>query len=419
MTGLRKTVFGILAAMSLILLVTCGMLPGNLEDGVISLSVGGGGGSRALEVKEYDVESLDLEIYGPDPEDPGTEILIWDEHWAAPDPETYLIQGIGPGAYRIVVTHNGVNGDENLSVTEEAEFGVAAMRITRISVIPGMLGVLEVDGTADPVDLSGHWTVTWELVNDTIVTPLYLDLLQTGDEVEFSYGVTGTLAGDNLYYTDAFIPDLFCYGNLDATVAPDGNSFSGPFSLLGSPGGAPVVHPEFPEWGEFTGVSIYERTDPELFGALTLSGTVDWGERDDYGTPIIMGSTLMDYATTDDAMAFFSIENEDGMVWDALDISVTDMENDTDIMLFLGFEPNLAVGDFSVSTLGPPASPNAWIDGLYLVGGSGTDEGQFFIDGTLSITYWDGSRVSGYLIPDGESEHLMDFDIPIAPISPW
>ena len=417
MNGRRKMFFGFFAAFGLIMLYACSLLPGNLEDGVIALNVGTSGQFRAIEVKDYDVESLDLEILAPDPDNPGEEISVWSEHWLAPDPQRYVVQGIGAGTYRIVVTHNGVNGDETLSVTEDANFSVAAMKITTINVVPGLLGVLNVEGDeTDPVDLTGPWTLTWNLVNGTVVHPMYITLIQNDEIVDFDFGASGTILGNNLSVDNAFIEDLYSYFSWDAIVNSTGDVVEGPFALLDDIDGTPITHPEFPEWGPFEGDMTLVRTDPALLGQFTIDGFVDWEEWDwESEPPVLMdsGSELIRFSSTK-AMASFGSSDEGP--YENLDIGAGDP--DTVVSVWFSFQQTLEEGSYPVSSSGLP-EPFAWLGMRYFVDGVGFDEAGVALEGVVNITMWDDTRVVGEVVRTGDIEPLMTFDVPIAPSPVW
>ena len=261
MSGIRNVLFGTLTVLGLIMLTTCSLLPGDLEDGIIAIKVGVPHDSRALEVKEYDVESLDIAIYGPDGE------LLTDHqfHWTPPGSETYWVKGIGEGQYRVVVTHNGVNGDENLSLVEEDVFNVAVMKITTISIIPGLLSMVEVEGPEE-IDVTGYWTATW--ISDAFggeeepLTPLYIYMLQDGSNVLMPFGWSGTLIGNIL----TFGGDLDDMGLFEGTATVDGDFISGDFTLTGEDEyGVPFV---------IDGLQTMVPTPEEYFGSLEITGTV-------------------------------------------------------------------------------------------------------------------------------------------------
>ncbi|MCK5250537.1 MAG: hypothetical protein KAJ98_11265 [Spirochaetaceae bacterium] len=161
----RRFVFAGLSVIILVLLFSCSFSPGNpAEDRIITLNVGGSSMARLLGVTEYDVMSLDIEVYDPDGE------LLWNTEWLADEgPQTYQLQVGKLGVHEIVVVHHGIYGDESVSAEESILFTIASMIITVIDITPGAIGVIHVAGGGTIVDecpIVGTWegivTMTWE-----------------------------------------------------------------------------------------------------------------------------------------------------------------------------------------------------------------------------------------------------------------
>jgi hypothetical protein len=187
----------IAAAVCFALISSCSVIPnGTAADRVIFLTIGDSGGSRLVEVAEYDVTSLDVEIFDPDGE------LLWSTEWLAENgPQTYQIQVEQPGDHEIVLVHHGMNGEEDISATESAVFSIAGMMITVINVTPGAIGVLNISGgvVEDQCPLVGTWEGTinvvmeeyneWGEVIETyeIAALVHMEFHEDGTAVMFTY----------------------------------------------------------------------------------------------------------------------------------------------------------------------------------------------------------------------------------------
>ncbi|MCK5249358.1 MAG: hypothetical protein KAJ98_05295, partial [Spirochaetaceae bacterium] len=101
----RRLILSVPAVLLLIMLFSCSYAPGDVTgDRVIAVSIGGGSTSRLIKVEEYDVTSVDVEIFGPGgPLEP----IFWMPAYGA---QTYYIQAQDLGEHEIIVTHTS---DEN------------------------------------------------------------------------------------------------------------------------------------------------------------------------------------------------------------------------------------------------------------------------------------------------------------------
>ncbi len=392
MNGIRKVLYLTLAGLGLIVLVACSLLPGNLKDGVIAISVGIPRDSRALEVREYDVESLDIAIYGPD----GLLLTEHLYHWTPPDSEVYWVKGIGEGTYRVVVTHNGVNGDETLSLTEEDTFEVAVMKVTSINIIPGLLTMVDVEGVED-LDITGYWTSAWTFESDFEFSPLYTYLRQSDTAISAAHGFSGELIDETMVLR-GYLP----WGELvDTSVYTDGE-FTGDFVIVDDDGN--VVFDE--NLGILQGTTRTVRTDPALFGDLTIAGDVGIYNEDLEEVEIVSIDFVSPYA-----LAF-----DDGEGWLGFSYFDDDVGNDVnvDIVLEAG---TWDVGDFTL-TEDSAVSPRGYMSFSY--GADGIEIGMHVSsDGMVHIDRIDDSSVAGTITVAGESDFTIVFDIPFAPPMPW
>ena len=136
------------------------------DDGrYIKLIIGRPITSKAITVTEYDVTGMTIVVRDPD----GEVIQIID--WEAEDgPMSYLIPVQQQGEHKIFVTHIGEQNGEVVEVTESATFNIQAMVITVIEVIPGCIGLINIEGinpptavfTANPTSGSAPLTVSFD-----------------------------------------------------------------------------------------------------------------------------------------------------------------------------------------------------------------------------------------------------------------
>ncbi|MCK5735992.1 MAG: hypothetical protein KAH21_05910 [Spirochaetaceae bacterium] len=384
MADKRKILYGSAAVIILLFFSSCSLLPGGLEQGAIALKIGVPSGSRAIVLKEYDVESLDVTVTGP-----GGDILK-ELQWLPPDSIRCLIPGVGPGTYTITVTHNGVNGDSELSVTEEETFELKVMKITTVTVIPGLLASLFVENDQDdPIDLTGFWTASWNMPGMEI-TPLYTHLEQTGSEVLMPYGFSGTVVG-NTFINSGYIEGM---GDLAGTGVIEGDYISGPFEITD------------PYGNVIEGTSTMVRTDSAILGHMDVCGnTLD---------------TDMDFST-ESARAEVSVGESD---WAPSGYSQTLYIGYTTASTDIGFwiERDTASGPLGVGDFAFADGTEMIVHVRYLVDGAGFDEmnstGSLIFSGTLHISKWvDDVGFSGSITGSGLGGETLDviFDLPFSP----
>ncbi|UCF98849.1 MAG: hypothetical protein JSV89_04750 [Spirochaetaceae bacterium] len=115
----------------------------------IQLNINHPASAKAITVTEYDVTGLTVEVY-----DPNTA-LIQIIDWVPQDGSTSArIPVTDKGEYEIVVTHIGENNGEVVEAEESATFNIQAMVIAVIDIVPGCIGMIEVE----PGVQDGHST---------------------------------------------------------------------------------------------------------------------------------------------------------------------------------------------------------------------------------------------------------------------
>jgi hypothetical protein len=241
---------GSLTILALLLAFGCALLPredtGTGEGWFIKLQIKAPAGSKGITVTEFDVTGLKIQVWDPEGE------LLQTIDWAvAQGTKSYLVSVHQLGKYAIEVTHIGEREGQPVQATETAPFTLRAMKITVIDIVPGCIGVIDVEGGEPPVptDLTGYWDVLLTPTGGLTRPPHLMYLKQTGSELNGSGGLTGTIEGSTV---------TFVVGDdtLSATIAPDG-SFGGPYEL----------------WGE-TGTCVWRRSEL-TFGTFALSGLID------------------------------------------------------------------------------------------------------------------------------------------------
>jgi|GEM_PF-6285997 len=386
MADKRKILYGLAALIILIMFYSCSLLPGGLEQGAIALKIGVPSGSRAIVLKEYDVESLDVTVTGPEGE------ILKELQWLPPDSIRCLIPGVGPGTYTITVVHNGVNGDSELSVTEEETFELRAMKITTVSVVPGLLASLYVEGDQDdPIDLTGFWTATWDM-GGMVMTPLYTHLEQIGSDVFMPYGFTGTVVG-NTFIMSGYMYEM---GDFTGTAIIEGDYISGPFEITDS-GGNIVME----------GTSSMVPTDPAIFGHMDVSGNAL--------------DTEMDFST-EFSTAEVSVDESD---WAPSGESQTLYVGYTTARADIGFwiERDTAFGLLGVGDFDFADGTEMIVHVRYLVDGAGFDEmstmNTLIFSGTLHISEWvDDVGFTGWIEGSGSGEETLEVNVVDLPFSP-
>ncbi len=215
-----------LAALIMIFSFSCSLgIQGVSSDTGISLFIGSDVISRLLTVVEYDVTTLDIAIkHG--------ETVIYTFTW---DPsrgrQRIFIPILNVGNFDIDVTHNGVKDGEEISITETAKFRMDFGIITIIRIIPGMVGVVDIDPGEEPGGPCDDFIAAWSgevfvpdfsggdpyLVDmdfnvlDSVGIGMVSRIPGTGTiDENFSYKGTWTCAGEYItgLWTDAWSTEL-------------------------------------------------------------------------------------------------------------------------------------------------------------------------------------------------------------------
>jgi hypothetical protein len=141
MKVLTRLVLPVVIAALLLSFASCSLSSdGEAITGGITLSVGHN--PRAIYVSEYEVRELLIEVYDP-------EWYLVDAIWWHVDdpPLEHTVYVNGEGEYNVMVTHFGDSDGEPYEAQEGVMVPIYAGIITRITVVPGMIGVIE---TGDP-----------------------------------------------------------------------------------------------------------------------------------------------------------------------------------------------------------------------------------------------------------------------------
>jgi len=126
-----------LAVLALLLASGC-PLPGVV--GFIKLQVLAPAASRGIEVGDFKVTGLRIQVR--DPEEQLRDTVDWD---AEEGPRCYYIPVKRAGEHGIELTHFGERNGDMVEASESAVFDVRARKITVIEVVPGRIGVIRVE----------------------------------------------------------------------------------------------------------------------------------------------------------------------------------------------------------------------------------------------------------------------------------
>ncbi len=222
MTRIRRiSVVSGIAGLALFMLLGCGLQSSDRGGGpagngwYIRLNVLA---PRTVTVSEYQVTGLTIEVR--DPEDAVLQTITWN---AAEGPQSYVIPVERQGAHKVNVTHHGTANSETVEATESAAVNIEAMVITVIDIVPGSIGVINVEGGGQDCYISFKYDgapVTfkegfleagnvafaavesgWQYhdqgpVYDRTHIVAFLEGLSLSEEVHGNYGVEIVLIGD-------------------------------------------------------------------------------------------------------------------------------------------------------------------------------------------------------------------------------
>ena len=217
--------------------------------------------AKAIGVEEYDVTEVYVELF-----EEGETVPFHTVSWDAGDGAiSELIPVSGAGEYRIEVTHISENGGEPVEAMESATFTIQSMVITVIEVIPGCVGVIDVEPgeiiPEEPIDLTGYWLWYYSPgVGEQENGPILLYIQQTEEhDLLANIGINGFISDSTV---TLFMPD---YG-VEMVGTVSGDEIAGEFTMV-MPGD------DDPQVGSFRMNRATETNPP--FGHLELEGTVD------------------------------------------------------------------------------------------------------------------------------------------------
>jgi len=146
----------------------------------IELNIDPMSASKTINVAEYTVTELLIEVYDPE------EQLIQTIHWDAEDgQQTYRIPVDDEGQYEIQVTHKGEKNGDDYEATESAVFNMQAMVITVIDIVPGFIGEINIEPEEDePEKEDGTLTVSVTGVDAMDDTAVYMGVYEAGVDPE-------------------------------------------------------------------------------------------------------------------------------------------------------------------------------------------------------------------------------------------
>ena len=250
------------AALVVVMLIGCARLfwgTTGQSGWYIRLNIGDPG-SKAISVEEYDVTQVDVGIFAP-----GETLPFYTLTWyAGDDPVSELIPVSEEGEYEIQVTQVADNNGEPVEAKESASFNIAAMVITVINVIPGAVGVVEVEPgeviPEEPIDLTGYWTWFFTPDGDQEQGPITFGIQQQEDLTWITdlFDFIVSYDGSN-FFLDSDTLDVHLTG--EVAVYGDEIKITGTYigEVLGGSGSGIFRIVPFPE---------------DIFGTLHAEGTV-------------------------------------------------------------------------------------------------------------------------------------------------
>ncbi len=144
-----------LVVMILLLAFGCSLLPRESiveSDGwYIKLRIQAPASAKGITVSEFEVTGMNIRVVDPE----GGVLGEFD--WAPGGDSIYLVPVSQLGGYEIQVTHFGEREGEAVQVTENAAFEIRAMKITVIDIIPGCVGVINIEPGEEEPSILGYW----------------------------------------------------------------------------------------------------------------------------------------------------------------------------------------------------------------------------------------------------------------------
>jgi hypothetical protein len=179
----------------------------------IKLRIQAPAAAKGITVSELDVTGLQILV-----RDPSGEVLQTIDWEVGQGGKDYVVPVKQLGEHEIEVTHYGTREGQPVQANESAAFTIRAMKITIIDIVPGCIGVIQVEGEEppEPVDLTGYWDAILTPTGGTENPPHLIYLKQTGSSLD-GYGMAGTVEGSTVTIVVGD-GDLLAV----ATIAPDG-----------------------------------------------------------------------------------------------------------------------------------------------------------------------------------------------------
>jgi hypothetical protein len=107
--------------------------------------------AKGITVSEFEVTGMNIKVLDP------AGGVLGEFDWVPPDSQEYLVAVPELGEYRLEVTHFGEREGQSVQATESATFEIRAMKITVIDIIPGCIGLINIEpGELEP-SILGYW----------------------------------------------------------------------------------------------------------------------------------------------------------------------------------------------------------------------------------------------------------------------
>jgi hypothetical protein len=240
-----------LAVLTLLIISSCSLASQDVMTGIgVSLYIDDDSLSRYISAKEFDVTSLDIAIKDGD-------TTLFEVTWTPyGDWNRKFIPLLYGGSFDIEVTHHGEKAGETVSVTESAKFRYNAGIITIIRIVPGMVGVINIEPGEEPVpvDVTGNWDFYYSIDGEEEAGPEPFFLDQSGEDITAAWGIIGTISGSTLtlrfYESESGFGYMLWIGDLEnGTITGDlfeSDEFWNQYDSLGT---FRLVEPSMPEYG--------------------------------------------------------------------------------------------------------------------------------------------------------------------------
>jgi hypothetical protein len=188
--------------------------------------------SKGITVTEFEVIALQILV-----RDPAGELLQSIDWQFAEGPQTYTVPVRQAGVHQLEVTHFGELNGESVQATESAPVDIRAMVITVIDIVPGSIGVIDIEGGEPPEtpDLTGYWDQYLILEDGTTFGPGVTYILQTGNTLDYTMGFTGTIEGTAVtmegWVEGTFVSGALSYAEGELVGTTDDLPFGGTVTI--------------------------------------------------------------------------------------------------------------------------------------------------------------------------------------------